>query len=139
MKTAGEQLEQCSRQPRERVHVRKDRVAKSRQIGELIAAMERHTALHADVRLIELGTEVDAFLAIRVPGCEFIPDNKVTAPRATTATHVNPPLLCLIERKERARQAHQPLDQRRVDTVADDVEESKFTTCRIELLGQTVA
>ena len=110
------------------------RMPQARDRGrEQVRAVQRRSGADLGVARSELGAEVEALLAIRNPRRQLASDRKVSAPRASTACHVDLELALEVACEELAREPDEPIDRRLWHTVPDRVEEAEIPASGTDL------
>jgi hypothetical protein len=83
----------------------------------------------------QLRPEIEALLLVRPAGRELVADAKITPPGPAAQGHADSQFALQVLREEPAAEVAQPVLQRLVDAVPDDVEEAALPACLAEALG----
>ena len=128
-------------QRRDLAHVLEHRVAKARQhvvAGQQVAAVQRYAGAHARVLVGQFGAQVQAFLPVGPAGRELAAQREPAAPGAPAQRHRVARLDVLGQCEEAVAQAFEPLAQRLVDAVANQIEEAMLATGAADAGGDLV-
>ncbi len=92
--------------------------------GKEVAAVQRHAGAHPRMVVAELAAEVEAFLPVGPAGGQLAAERKPAAPGAAAERHGEALLGFLGQGEEAMAELFEARPERRVDAVADDVEEA---------------